>query len=85
MKFAALVAALPRFVLVEFGVTVGFAERLLQDFYPIPWRTRRQDKRRAAKPERALKAARACAPDRFGRRSRSREFAASEDAFSPEN
>jgi hypothetical protein len=40
---------------VEFGVTVGFAERLLQDFYPIPRRTRRQDKRRAGKPESALK------------------------------
>jgi len=32
-------------LLVEFGVPVGFAERLLQDLYPIPRRTRRKDKR----------------------------------------
>jgi hypothetical protein len=41
--------------LVEFGVTVGFAERFLQDFYPIPRRTRKPDKGRAGKPESALK------------------------------
>jgi hypothetical protein len=46
---------------VEFGVTVDFAERLLQDFYLIPRRTRRQDKGRAGKPEKHAEAARACA------------------------
>jgi hypothetical protein len=40
---------------VEFGVTVDFAERLLQDFYVIPRRTRRQDKGRAGMSESTLK------------------------------
>jgi hypothetical protein len=41
--------------LVEFGVTVGFAARLLQDSYASPRRTRRNHKRRVGKPESALK------------------------------
>jgi hypothetical protein len=39
-----LVAALWRFVLVEFRVSVGFAKRLHRDFYSILGRNRRSDK-----------------------------------------
>jgi hypothetical protein len=63
---------------VELGVTVGFAERLFQDFSPIPRRSRRQDKRRAGKPESALQLNELALAIGL---SRSRELAAAEVGF----